>query len=126
MFRLLLAIMSGILGLWAADQFVSGVDFTGDWKALLSAGLILGLINFFIKPILKLITLPVRFLMPGFISLFFSLLINIGIIFALDIAFRELVIEGINPLLWTTAIVWGLGILLPFFIARRKPKLIQK
>jgi len=105
--RLLLAIISGVLGLWLADKFVTGVDFTGDWKILLLAGLILGLINFFIKPILKLITLPLRLLTLGL----FGLLINIGVVWAVDIIFTELIITGVTPLLWTTLIVWGLGIL---------------
>lgn len=105
--KLLLTIASGILGIFLADKFVPGVEFTGAWETLLLAGLVLGLINFFIKPILKLISLPVRFLTLGL----FGILINVGIIWTIDIIFRELVIEGVVPLFWTTLIVWGLGIL---------------
>lgn len=119
--RLLLTIISGILGLWLADRFIPGVDFTGGWKTLLYAGLALGLINFFIKPILKIIALPIRLLTLGL----FGLIINIVIIWAVDIFFAELIIKGLYPLLWTTLIVWGLGILLPLFFPKRKPKLIQ-
>lgn len=109
------------MGLWLADRFISGVDFTGDWKTLLYAGFALGLINFFVKPILKLVTLPVRLLTLGL----FGLIINIAIIWAVDILFTELIIEGLYPLLWTTLIVWGLGVLLPLLFPKRKPKLIQ-
>jgi len=49
--NLFLKITSGILGLWLASQFVPNVQFVGNWKLLLLAGFILGLINFFIKPI---------------------------------------------------------------------------
>lgn len=107
MFKLVLTIVSGVLGIWLADRFVAGVDFVGDWKILLLAGLIFGLINFFIKPILKLITLPLRFLTLGL----FGLIINIGVIWAVDVIFPELIIKGIVPLIWTTLIIWGLGIL---------------
>ena len=48
--RLILQIIAGILGIWLASQLVPGVEFTGPIKALCIAGLILGLINFFIKP----------------------------------------------------------------------------
>lgn len=114
--RLLLIIISGILGLWLADRFVPGVDFTGDWKTLLYAGLTLGLINSFVKPILKLITLPIRLLTLGL----FGLIINIAIVWAVDIFFAELIINGLYPLLWTTLIVWGLGILFPLFLPKKK------
>lgn len=116
MLRLLLTIISGILGIWLAYRFVAGVDFTGDWKSLLLAGIVLGLINFYIKPILKLITLPIRLLTLGLAGI----LINIGVIWAIDIIFPELIINGVIPLLWTTLIIWGLGNLLPFFFPKKR------
>lgn len=118
--KLLLTIISGILGIWLADKFVAGVDFTGDLEALLLTGLILGLTNFFIKPILKLTNLPIKFLTLGPFGLLINLFPTIGVIWAMDIIFKELVIEGINPLLWTTLIIWGLGILLPTFSPKEK------
>ena len=118
--RLFPTILSGVIGLWLANYFIAEVEFTGTWKTLLIVGVVLGLINFFIKPILKIITLPIRLLTLGL----FGILINIGIIWAIDIAFTELVIEGIIPLVWTTLIIWGLGILIPLLFPKRKPKII--
>ena len=103
-------IVTGILGLWLATLFVPGVEFLGSWKTLVLAGIILGLINFFIKPILKLITLPLRIVTLGL----FTFIINMGLIWLVDIFFTELVILGIIPLFWTSLIVWGLG----FFITK--------
>lgn len=116
MLKLLLTIISGTLGLWVADYFIAGVEFTGSWQTLLFAGIILGLINFFIKPILKLITLPVRLLTLGL----FGLIINIALVWTIDIIFMEIIIEGIVPLLWTTLIIWGMGTLLPVFFPKKK------
>ena len=118
--KLLLTIVSGIAGIWIADEFVAGVDISGDWKTLLLVGGALGLANFFIKPILKFITIPIRFLTLGL----FGLVINVVIIFAIDIFFQELTIGGITPLLWTTFIVWVLGVALALFFPKRKPRLI--
>jgi len=92
------------------------VDFSNDWETLLLAGLTLGLANFFIKPILKIITVPIRFLTFGL----FGLLINVGMVLGVDIFFPELTIKGITPLLWTTLIVWGLGVLLALFFPKKK------
>jgi len=113
--NLFLKIFSGIFGLWIASQFISGVEFTGNWKTLLLSGLILGLINFFIKPILKLITLPLRILTLGL----FGIVINAAMIWLVDIFFDELVIVGLAPLLWTTLVIWGLGVILPLFFRKR-------
>src|SRR3989344_2838518 len=99
---LIVKIFSGILGLWLAASFVPGVEFTGTWQILILAGALLGLANFFIKRILKIITLPLRILTLGL----FGLIINIAMVWAIDIFFTELVIVGLMPLLWTTLIIW--------------------
>jgi putative membrane protein len=108
MMRLLWNLIGGTLTLWLAQRFVPGVEFTGEMKYLILAGCFLGLINFFIKPILKIITLPLRILTFGLIGL----VINMLIIWAVDIFFTELVIQGIVPLFWTSLIVWGIGFIL--------------
>jgi putative membrane protein len=114
--RLIVQIGAGILGIWLATQFVPGVEFIGPVKSLLIAGTILGLINFFIKPILKVITLPLRILILGL----FSLVINMGMIWVVDILFVELVITGLIPLFWTTIIVWGLSLFLGAYWPEKK------
>jgi putative membrane protein len=122
MLKLLSAVISGIMGLWLADIFVEGVDITGSWRDLLIIGSILGLINFYIKPILKLISLPLRLVTLGL----FGIVINIAMVWTADILFSRLVISGLMPLLWTTLIVWGLGILLPRFFPKNKNGLNTK
>jgi putative membrane protein len=103
----LLKIVSSIVGLWAAVTFVPGVDFTGTWKGLLVIGVILGLANA-AASLLKIITLPLRILTLGIFGVF----INILVIWLADVCFRELIINGLTPLLWTTLIVWGAGFII--------------
>ena len=102
MVKLIFQVIGGILSFWLAVKFVPGVAFTGEIKYLIMAGAFLGLINFFIKPILKIITLPFRILTLGL----FSLVVNMGLIWFVDIIFPELIIQGLIPLFWTTLIVW--------------------
>jgi putative membrane protein len=113
-------ILVSILAIFLAVKFVPGVTlhvipgksiyfgikFTQDWQILIFIGIVLGLINFFIKPILNLITLPLRILTFGL----FSLIINMAIIFFLDIIFPELEISGISALFFTSLIVWVLNL----------------
>jgi len=111
---LILQIISGILGLWIAIRFIPEVEFVGKIQALFLAGLVLGLFNFFLKPVLKFITLPLRILTFGL----FSLVINIGMIWLIDFVFDEIKIFGIWPLFLTTLIIWGIGFLINIFIPK--------
>ena len=108
-------IVSGVLGLWIAVNFITGVGFTGSLKSLAIAGVLLGLVNFFVKPVLKIVTLPIRMLTLGL----FELIINMAMVWVIDIVYAELVIVGFMPLLWTTLVVWGLSIILGLFFNRK-------
>jgi putative membrane protein len=117
MVRLILQIIAAIISLFLASEFVPGVSFhfvagqsnffgikiSEFWQILFLTGAVLGLINFFVKPVLNLITLPLRFLTFGF----FSLVINMLLIWLVDVFFRDLLeIKGIIPLFWTAIIFW--------------------
>jgi len=110
--RFFLQILAGILGFWIAVKFVPKVEFAGSWQILVFAGFVLGLINFFIKPILKTITLPLRILTFGL----FGLLINMGIIWIVTLFFPEIKILGILPIFLTSIIIWVLNFFLSLFI----------
>ena len=105
--RLILQIVAGIIAIWLAKELVQGVNFSGSFQTLLIIGGTLGLINFFLKPILNLITFPLKIITLGIFSIF----INIGIVWIVDIFFTELDITGLLPLLWTTLIVWVLSLI---------------
>jgi len=102
--KLIFHILSGILGLFLASRYVPGVEFTGTYKTLLMAGAILGIVNFFIKPVLKTVSLPLRILTFGL----FSLIINMLLVWiVVDVLFpKEIEIYGLVPLFWTTLLVW--------------------
>lgn len=103
-------IVSAAAGIWLAVQFIPGVQFTGSWKVLLLAGVLLGLVNFFLKPILNVITLPIRFLTLGLAGF----LVNMAIIWLADLYFTEIIIQGIIPLFWISLLIAGLNIALSF------------
>lgn len=120
--RLIRHIVAGIISFWLAIIIIPGVEiniisdisgifgiqFTTFWQILILVGFILGLINFFIKPVLKIITLPLNILTLGF----FGLIINIVIIWVIDVLFLELIIIGLIPLFWIAIIVWLTNLIL--------------
>jgi len=114
--RLISQILAGILGLYLAQKFIPDVQFSGNWQFLVLTGLVLGLINFFIKPILKTITLPIRIFTFGL----FSLVINMGMIWIVTRFFPQLKISTIFAFFLTSVIVWGLNLIFPLFISSKK------
>lgn len=104
--KLLFHIISGSLGIFLAAKLVPGVEFYGTYLSLIIIGVVLGIINFYIKPLLKAISFPIKILTLGLSSL----VINLAIIWLIEIIFpRELEITGLIPLFWTTLIVWVLN-----------------
>jgi putative membrane protein len=55
--RLLIAVVCNALGL-LATTIVPGIRFTGSFLQLLLAGAILGLFNFFVRPLAVLVSIP--------------------------------------------------------------------
>jgi len=108
-------IILGALGIYIAILFVPGVQINGEiygsgwFKILFLSGFVLGLLNFFIKPIISLITFPLRILTLGL----FSLVIEMGMVFIVDAIFPELIIPGLASLFWTSLLVWLLGFAVP-------------
>jgi len=53
------------IALILAVKFVPGIFYTGDWWGMLVVGLLFGLVNTFIRPFIKLFTLPLLILSLG-------------------------------------------------------------
>jgi putative membrane protein len=105
--KLIFQIIVSLISLWLADRFLPGVTFEGSTSFFILCGSALGLINFFIKPILKKITFPLRLLTLGF----FNIVINMGILWFVDVAFPELTIMRAFPLFLTTCIMSVVGLI---------------
>lgn len=126
--KLLVHIIAAMAGLWIASSLVPeviltvlpdsnffGIPLTETWQCILILGIMLGLLNFFVKPVLEILTLPLRILTLGL----FNFVINAGLIFALDMIFVELSVPFMYPLLYTTLIMWGLTVILSLIILKK-------
>ncbi|MCD6232895.1 phage holin family protein [bacterium] len=116
--RFLAQIIVGILGIYLATLLVPGVEIQGGEfsvegiKVLLFAGLALGVANSILKPILNLITLPLRIITLGL----FGLVVNMAIVWIVNLLFPKLLIPNLGSLFWVACIIW----LLSFFVPRKK------
>lgn len=123
--RLFLHMVAAIISLWLATLLVPsvsiralstsnffGMPLTETWEILILLGIVLGLLNFFLKPLLSALSFPLQILTLGI----FGVLINIGLLWLLDYMFKELSIPWFLPLLYTTLIVWVLNLIAWFLI----------
>jgi len=70
--RFLWRLLVNAAALWIAAEVVPGVDFSGDFLDLLLVALIFGLVNAFIRPIVKILALPITIITLGL----FTIVIN--------------------------------------------------
>ncbi|OGG38511.1 hypothetical protein A3I34_01785 [Candidatus Jorgensenbacteria bacterium RIFCSPLOWO2_02_FULL_45_12] len=105
--KLIMAVVSNSIAIYAAARFIDGVSFTGGFVDLGIAAAILTLINMFIRPVLKLIFGPVILLTLGL----FLLAINALTVYLLDFWSAPINIEGYVPLFLASLLISAVNFL---------------
>jgi putative membrane protein len=72
MMRFLIRWFINAVAIFLAIRFVAGITFQGSWLGIIWLALIFGLVNAFLRPLLKLLTCPLIIVTLGL----FTLLIN--------------------------------------------------
>ena len=93
--------LSNALGIWASARWVAGIHFYGDWKWLILAGAVLGLINFLVRPIVKVISFPLILLTLGL----FTIVINVLMLYLAARIVGALVIDTWSAAFWAVIII---------------------
>lgn len=90
--RLLLHILANVGALYVTYILLQG-DFvvTGAWRGYLIAAILFGILNGFIKPVLKILSLPFVFMTAGL----FTFVINMGIVWFAKYALDVLKFQGV-------------------------------
>ena len=102
---------------WIANAVVLGVvvavldgvtvDSAGD---LVRAALLFGILNTILKPILRLLTLPLAFITLGLIWFGVSMLM----LWLTDLLVSGFEINNFRSLVWATIVVWAVNVVLDF------------
>lgn len=98
-------LLSGIVGMGISIYLLDGVTFDGSFKTILLVGAVMGLLMVFIRPLLNLITLPLRIVTLNL----FSFVIMMFLVWLVDALFPADMFEifGISNLFYTALIIWG-------------------
>ena len=98
------ALISAI-GLWIATRWVSGIRID-DATTLVLAGLLLGVVNAIVRPVIILLTLPITVLTLGF----FLLIVNAGMVALVAWLLPGFhILGGFGAAFATALIVWITG-----------------
>lgn len=102
--------IAGIAGMAIAVYFLApGVTYDHNWLTLILAGGMLGLLLYFVRPLLNLITLPLRIVTFNL----FSFVIIMFLVWTVEWFFSShLEIIHLKDLFFTSLIVWVIDLLL--------------
>ena len=119
---LILRIMINALSIAAAIKIIDGITFTGEWWKMIIIGMIFGIINALLKPLMMLFTLPLIVFTLGL----FTLVVNaVLLIFtaALSGPFNlGLHIDGFWSAFWGAIIVSIVSMFLSWITGIKKMK----
>lgn len=107
--RAILQVLANALGIYLATELIKGIHYNGSLVTLLVAGLVLGLINLLVKPIVSFFSFPFIVVTLGL----FYLLINGLMLYLVAYLVRGFSIDGCVP-----AILGGLLIAFLNWIVR--------
>ncbi len=112
---LVLRVMINAVSIAVAVKLVDGLIFNGEWWKMIFIGVIFGLVNSLIKPVVKLFTFPLIILTLGLFTLIVNALmlaITAALSGPLHLGFR---INGFWPAFWGALIISIVSFLLSWF-----------
>ncbi len=106
--RLLLLWACNIAAIFVASIFIHGIDYADKFWVLAFAGLVFGLVNFLLKPIVKLLALPLIVLTLG-AALFF---VNLFMLYITTWIVGPFRIDSFMDGVWATIVIWAVNAIL--------------
>jgi putative membrane protein len=100
--RLVYSWLCNIVALWAAEELISGIDFSGNFGTIVLAALVFAAVNLLLKPIVTLLALPLVVLTLG-IALFF---VNILMLYITSWIVSGFKIQDFWAAVWATIVIW--------------------
>ncbi len=106
-----------------ASYFLPFIYISGEatWeriKIAFIAGLVLGLFNLIVKPIIKIFSLPINILTLGL----FNIIINAGMLWLVDLIIKGLEIEGFWGYVWSSLVISIISIIVSKVIFYKEKK----
>ena len=98
--------------------YISGNTTWDEFKIAFLAGLVLGLLNLLVKPIVKILSIPINILTLGI----FNIIINAGMLWIVDSIIEGLEIKGFWGYVWSSIVISIISIVISKIIFFREKK----
>lgn len=105
--KFLLSLASNVLALWVATLVFDGITYDDRFWILVLAGLVFGLVNLVVRPIVILLALPAVILTLGIALLF----VNALMLFLTDKIVPPFEVDGFWTLVGGALLVWAVNML---------------
>ena len=115
---LIIRVVSNAVGLYIASQLIAGITYRGGWLTLVITGAILGLVNFFIKPVMTLLSLPLILVTFGA----FILVINALLLLLVSAIVPGFTIETFSAAFLTVLILFAINIVISWLLDNEKAR----
>lgn len=112
LFRLVFYFTANLIALLIISRFVAGFELAAQPANAIGAAVIFSLLNTYLRPLIKLIFAPFIIVTLGL----FSLIINAGILYLLDIISENITISGLAPLGQATLIIAVFNVIIGIII----------
>lgn len=90
--RIFRTFIYSLFTLWLTPILIPAFKVNGDWQTLIIAGLVLSFITLFIKPILKILFLPINILSLGLLSW----IINVIVLYLVTLVMPQITVSSWN------------------------------
>ena len=113
MAKLIIRLLINAIALWLAAKLVTGIDLVGGAGSILLVAVVFGLVNAVLKPIVKLLSLPMIIVTLGL----FTLVIN-GLLLLLTARLTEgLTVDGFGAAVVGSIVISIASMLLSVFLS---------
>lgn len=108
--RIIIAVVVNALGLLAAAYYIPGFTINNDFRELMILAEVFTALYFVLRPVVKMILGPLLILTLG-LGL---IVVNASMLYLLDLASKNLMIDGVIPLLEATVLLSVLNFVLHY------------
>ncbi len=110
----IISFIGNAIALVLAAHFIGGFSLMPDLVSIASVAVLLTIANVVIRPILRIILTPVIIITLGL----FNLVLNAGLLYAVDILSSSLTISGLPTLAYATILITVVNLAVHIFIPR--------
>jgi putative membrane protein len=109
--ELLLRLAGNLAALWVASELLDGMTYGDSFGTLLLAAIVFTIVNWFVKPVVAILSIPLIILTLG-VAYFF---VNVLMLLVTDWIVGDFEIDGFWTLVGATIIVWVVNLVIAAF-----------